>query len=56
MKYIREVSFESDLEESLWTIKVSFLTVVKDLNLTEKDNPSNPAFTSINKLKEMKVK
>jgi len=49
--YIREVSSKSDLEESLWTIKVSLLTVAKDLNLTEEDNPPNPAFTSISKLK-----
>lgn len=53
--YIREVSSESDLEESLRTVKTSFLTVAKDFNLTEKDNPSNPAFTNIANLKEMKV-
>ena len=53
--YIREVSTERDLEESLRTVKTSFLTVAKDFNFTEKDNPSNPAFTNITKLKEMKV-
>jgi len=47
--YIREVSSESDLEESLRTVKTSFLTVAKDFNLTEKENPSNPAFTNITK-------
>jgi len=30
--YIREVSSESDLEESLRTVKTSFLTVAKDFN------------------------
>lgn len=43
--YIREASSESDLEESLRTIKASFITVAKDFNLMEEDNPSNPAFT-----------
>ena len=53
--YIREVFSDIDLEESLRTIKTSFATVVNDFNLTEKDNSSNPAFTSITKLKEMKA-
>lgn len=53
--YIREVFSDIDLEESLRTIKASFATVVKDFNLTEKDNSSNPAFTNITKLKEMKA-
>lgn len=37
------------------TVKTSFQTITKNFNLTEKDNPSSPAFTNITKLKEMKV-
>lgn len=54
--YIREAVSEKDLEESLCIIKASFMTVADDLNLTEKNNPSNPAFTNIIKLKDMKEK
>lgn len=41
---IRDVVTEKDFEESLSTIRNSFITVVRYLNLTEENCPSNPAF------------
>jgi ribosomal protein S18 acetylase RimI-like enzyme len=53
---IREISGEEDLAESIRIIRDSFITVARDFNLTEENCPSNPAFISMKKLKELQSK
>ncbi len=53
---IREISDEKELIQSVQVIREAFGTVAKELNLTENNCPTNPAFTDIEKLKAMKEK
>jgi AhpD family alkylhydroperoxidase len=53
---IREISSEEELIQSVQIIREAFATVAEDFNLNETNCPTNPAFTSIEKLREMKAK
>lgn len=53
---IREISNDNELEKSIDVIKESFATVAKDFNLTEMNCPTNPAFITFEKLKEIAKK
>lgn len=53
---IKEIMTEVSLIESLRIIKDSFITVARELDLTEQNCPSNPAFTNLENLKKMKDK
>lgn len=53
---VKEIKSEAGFLDSLKVIRDSFITAAKDLNLTEENCPSNPAFTSLAKLKKMKDK
>jgi len=53
---IKEIITEASLVESLKIIKDSFITVARELDLTEQNCPSNPAFTNMENLKKMKDK
>ncbi len=49
---IRKFYKEKDLNDLLFVIQESFLTVAKDFNLTKENAPTNPAFITMDKLKE----
>jgi len=53
---IKEIINEVGLSDSLNVIKDSFITVARELNLTEENCPSNPAFANLVNLKKMKDK
>lgn len=53
---IKEISEEADLPDSLIVIRESFITVARDLNLTEENCPSNPAFANLENLQKMRDK
>ncbi|EGW36227.1 GNAT family N-acetyltransferase [Desulfosporosinus sp. OT] len=53
---IKEINNEVSLSVSLNVVKDSFITVARELNLTEENCPSNPAFTNLANLKKMKDK
>jgi len=53
---IKEIMNEASLVDSLKVIKDSFITIARELNLTEENCPSNPAFTNLENLKKMKDK
>ena len=53
---IREIGDEKELAQSVQVIREAFDTVAKELNLTEINCPTNPAFTNIGNLKAMKEK
>lgn len=53
---IREIDDEKELAKSVRVIREAFDTVAKELNLTETNCPTNPAFTNIGNLKAMKEK
>lgn len=44
---IKEINNEVSLSDSLNVIKDSFITVARELNLTEENCPSNPAFANL---------
>ncbi|EHQ91164.1 GNAT family N-acetyltransferase [Desulfosporosinus youngiae] len=54
--HIKEITTEESLANSLKVIKDSFITVARQLSLTEENCPSNPAFTNLENLKKMKDK
>lgn len=47
---IRELNKEKELNDLLLVIRESFLTVAKELNITEHNAPTNPAFLTMEKL------
>ncbi len=49
---IRKLNKEKDLNDLLYVIQESFLTVAEDFNLTKENAPTNPAFITMDKLKE----
>jgi len=49
---IRKLNKKTELNDLLFVIQVSFLTVAKELNLTKENTPTNPAFITIEKLLE----
>jgi ribosomal protein S18 acetylase RimI-like enzyme len=53
---IKEISAEIELIQSVQIIRDAFATVARDFNLNEANCPTNPAFTGIEKLKEMQKK
>ncbi|OLN32621.1 GNAT family N-acetyltransferase [Desulfosporosinus metallidurans] len=53
---IKEINNEVSLSDSLNVIKDSFITVARELNLTEENCPSNPAFANLVNLQKMKDK
>jgi ribosomal protein S18 acetylase RimI-like enzyme len=53
---IREIQDERELIRSVQVIREAFGTVAKELDLTESNCPTNPAFTTIDKLRAMKEK
>jgi ribosomal protein S18 acetylase RimI-like enzyme len=53
---IKELGAERKLIQSAQVIREAFATVARDFNLNEANCPTNPAFTGIEKLKEMKAK
>jgi Acetyltransferases len=53
---IREINGETEIIQSVQVIREAFATVAKDFNLTETNSPTNPAFTSFEKLLTMKEK
>jgi len=53
---IKEISVEEEISQSVQVIRESFATVARDFNLTETNSPTNPAFTSIEKVLAMKEK
>jgi diamine N-acetyltransferase len=53
---IREIDDEKELIQSVPIIREAFGTVARELNLTETNCPTNPAFTDLEKLKAMKEK
>jgi len=52
MLEIRKLNKEKDLDNLLFVIQESFMTVVKELNLTKENAPTNPAFLTMEKLLE----
>ena len=54
MSVIAEIRSDEDLEPYVRIIKESFLTVAAELGLTEENNPTNPAFMTLEKLKRSK--
>lgn len=53
---IREITDDSGLKESLEIIRNSFATVASGFGLNEENCPSNPAFISLAKLRELRGK
>ncbi|MFX1311607.1 MAG: GNAT family N-acetyltransferase [Promethearchaeota archaeon] len=53
---IKKIKRRKELLESVEVIKTSFLTVAHHFNLTKENAPTNPAFITFDKLKELKNK
>lgn len=49
---IRKLNKENEINDLLFVVQESFLTVAKDFNLTKENVPTNPAFLTIEKLLE----
>ncbi len=53
---IKKIKSKNQLLESVEVIRISFITVAHDFNLNKENAPTNPAFITFNKLKELKDK
>lgn len=53
---IRELFTDTELNESVQLIRAAFQTVADQLSLTPENAPTNPAFITLDKLKEAKEK
>ncbi len=53
---IREITDDNGLKESAKVIRDSFITIASDLGLNKDNCPSNPAFISLTKLRELRKK
>ncbi|MFW9989481.1 MAG: GNAT family N-acetyltransferase [Candidatus Odinarchaeota archaeon] len=53
---IKKIKGKKQLLESVQVISNSFLTVAHDFNLNKENTPTNPAFITLDKLKELKDK
>ncbi|MFX1364229.1 MAG: GNAT family N-acetyltransferase [Promethearchaeota archaeon] len=51
---IKKIKSKKQLLESAQVIRTSFLTVTHDFNLNKENAPTNPAFITFDKLKELK--
>ena len=49
---IRKLNKEKELNDLLFVIQESFMTVAKELNLTKENAPTNPAFLTMEKILE----
>ncbi len=52
---IQEIKDDLDLRISAEVIRKSFITVAEELNLTKENSPTNPAFITKERLKELKT-
>ncbi len=53
---IKEITNDSEMEDSIKVIKGSFITVAKEFNINEENCSTNPAFITFEKLKASKEK
>ncbi len=53
---IREITDDTGLKESAKVIGDSFITIASEFHLNEENCPSNPAFISLTKLRELRKK
>lgn len=53
---IKEITTQNELEQSVRVLKESFGPVAREFNLTEENCPTNTAFITLKKLKDLKTK
>ena len=53
---IREITYETDLRNSVNVIRDAFETVALEFNLTRDNCPSSPAFVTIRQLRDLRIK